>query len=172
MNPDSDNFDPLRRLLTLKRHEAPPPRYFNDFSSQVINRIKAGERGESIGVAGLFGLSAWLQRIWAAFESRPVVTGIFGAAVCGLLVSGIISEESSTTVPVSIGPVGSVASEATSPQVGQSATLAVSQPLEPTGIQPQMVSSTNPIAPSLNNLFDQFQPRAFPASLSVQSGQN
>ena len=40
MNAEPENFDQLCRLLKLKRHESPPPRYFNDFSSQVIARIR------------------------------------------------------------------------------------------------------------------------------------
>jgi len=35
----------------------------------------------------------WLQRLWGAFESKPILAGALGMAVCGLLVSGIALSE-------------------------------------------------------------------------------
>ncbi|HEY2082228.1 MAG TPA: hypothetical protein VGI88_05545, partial [Verrucomicrobiae bacterium] len=76
MNPDSENFDSLQRLLALKRHEIPPPGYFDRFSRDVMARIKAGENGGAIG----FELS-WFQRLLSIFDVKPLFAGAFGTAV-------------------------------------------------------------------------------------------
>jgi hypothetical protein len=105
MSQDTENFEQLRRLLKLKRYEQPPPRYFNDFSSQVIDRIKHGERGDDHASAGwMLWEAAWLQRIWAAFEAKPVLAGAFGLAVCATLVTGVIYSERTDLQPVALIP--------------------------------------------------------------------
>src|SRR5215467_7319885 len=98
MNPEQENFAELRRLLVIKRYEQPPPRFFNDFSRQVIARIRAGERAEESIVERLGWEAPWLRRIWSAFENKPLLAGAFGVAVCSLLVSGIIYSERVETV--------------------------------------------------------------------------
>ena len=89
---DSENFEQLRRLLALKRHEQPPPGYFHSFSREVIIRIKAGELGEAEAKWWAFD-GSWLQWLWNACERRPVLAGGVGVAFCGFffaaaLVSG------------------------------------------------------------------------------------
>ncbi len=92
MNQDPQEFEQLRRLLALKRHEVPPPGYFGRFSGEVIARIEAGDRGEeaSAFVERLLWEAPWLQRIWAALEAKPILAGAFGVAVCSLLISGAV----------------------------------------------------------------------------------
>jgi hypothetical protein len=101
MNGDEKNFEPLRRLLALKRYEQPPPRYFNDFSQQVLGRIRAGDKGQA-GTERWFWEVAWLQRLWGTFETNPVLAGAFGAAICALLVSGVIYSETAAPAPVAL----------------------------------------------------------------------
>ena len=88
MSPDTENFESLRKLLTLKRYEQPPPGYFHNFSRDVIARIKAGDNGEPARSA--FWELSWLQRVWGALEAKPVLAGGFGVAVCGALVFGAV----------------------------------------------------------------------------------
>jgi hypothetical protein len=105
MGPVHDDFEQLRRLLALKRHEQPPPGYFYGFSRQVIVRIKAGELGnESEASTWSFGTGSLFQRIWATLDARPILAGAFGVAVCGFFVVGALLSDStsadSTPLPV------------------------------------------------------------------------
>jgi hypothetical protein len=96
MSPEHENFEQLRRLLALKRHETPPPGYFDRFSMQVSARIRAGEGAHAGGLAP-FG---WFQRLWELFERKPVFAGAFGAAVSALIVWGAVTTEViDTTTP-------------------------------------------------------------------------
>jgi hypothetical protein len=110
MSQESENFEPLRRLLALKRHEQPPPGYFNDFSRQVILRIKAGERGEQANlIERLLAEAPWIQRLWQALEARPILAGACGVAVCGLMLTGVLySDTSDIPQVVLVPPAGAV----------------------------------------------------------------
>ncbi|HXT11478.1 MAG TPA: hypothetical protein VN873_07925 [Candidatus Angelobacter sp.] len=88
MNPETENFDSLRQLLALKRHEVPPPGYFNRFPRDVMARIKAGETG---GVMG--DETSWWRRLLSIFDVKPVFAGAFGTAVCAFVFLGFISTE-------------------------------------------------------------------------------
>src|SRR6516162_5777774 len=112
MNPENENFEQLRRLLALKRHEQPPPGYFHNFSGQVIARIKAGERGDRTLDR------SWLQKFFSILEAKPVYAGAFGAAVCAILISGIFNSEeagmlsTNSIIPAAPSAVGHVAAGA------------------------------------------------------------
>src|SRR5436305_12774238 len=88
MNPDSENFDSLRKLLALKRHEIPPPGYFDRFSRDVMARIKSGDTGDELGMD-----LSWFQRFLRVFDVKPVFAGAFGTAVCAFLISGLVTSE-------------------------------------------------------------------------------
>src|SRR6185369_4369394 len=140
MNPDSENFEQLRRLLALKRHEVPPPGYFNNFSSKIIARIEAGEHAETAVLDG-----SWLQRLWMLLEGKPAVFGAFGAAVCGLLVAGVLNAERTTA---SYQPAVAVNGPTFTPVATPAANSMA-------GIPAVFPSSTDPVASSGGSLFDQ-----------------
>lgn len=90
MNAEDQNqdFEKLQHLLKLKRYEQPPPRYFHDFSSQVVSRIRGrapGGRFESFD--DVVSQTPWLRRLWHTLEGRPAISGVLAAAVCGVLVA-------------------------------------------------------------------------------------
>ena len=106
MSRDTENFEPLCRLLKLKRHEQPPPGYFNRFSGDVIARIKLGDGArESDFFERMVWDSPWLHRIFSAFEAKPLVAGAFGVAMCALLISGVVYSEKADVQPVALIPV-------------------------------------------------------------------
>ena len=81
MYSEPDRVQAVRRLLAVKKHEQPPPGYFDNFSSRVIARIEAGERAPD---------SFWdrLTEFWTAFETKPVLAGAVGMTFCGLITFG------------------------------------------------------------------------------------
>jgi hypothetical protein len=141
MNSAPEDFERLRRLLALKRHEQPPPGYFHSLPRQIASRIRAGDEGAPE--------MSWFQRVWSMLESKPAFAAMFGAAVCVVLISGIVNSDQG----------GGVAPVATQP------TSAFPNPT-PVALNDwshgQSIASTNPIS----DLFNQLQLRAEPASLN------
>src|ERR1043165_5033441 len=94
MNAQPDDFEQLRKLLALKRHEVPPPGYFHSFSDKVIARLQTPEP---------VGKPTWLQLLGLDFDFRPAFLCGAGVAVCALLSVGIIAatqlDSRSTAMP-------------------------------------------------------------------------
>jgi hypothetical protein len=101
MNSDPRAFEGLRRLLVLKRYEQPPPGYFDRFPGEVIARIQEYENEASIGLD-----VPWLRRLWNALEYRAVLPAAFGAAVCSVLVLGLVRSSGVHSWPVAIERLG------------------------------------------------------------------
>ncbi len=137
MNPEQENFEALRRVLALKRHEQPPPGFFNDFSQQVISRLRAGEKPEEVGFwEQFFEQAPWLHRIWTVFETKPLFAGAFGIVFSGLLISAAIYSAKFDTVPAA-------------PQLVQkdSPSLTDPGPGAPQQVLGELTSATNSINP-------------------------
>jgi hypothetical protein len=82
MNADKDKQDELQRVLALKRHEAPPSRFFTGFSGKVINRLHSPESPE---------VKTWWQRLGLDPDNKPVLICASGVIVCVLLGVGLIA---------------------------------------------------------------------------------
>jgi hypothetical protein len=100
MNESENNFEALRRLLALKRHEVPPPGYFENFSSEVRARLRAGEGSRKAGASERMEEELpWLFRLLSAFEAKPAFAGAFASALCLLLLGGIVYAERPDATP-------------------------------------------------------------------------
>lgn len=84
----------LRRLLALKRHELPPPGYFNTFHHEVVEKIEAMEaRGP------------WWTRLMDAVVLRPTLAAGFAAVALGFYAVGLAPRSPLDQVDVSAGRV-------------------------------------------------------------------
>ena len=163
MNENQPNFESLRRLLALKRHEMPTPRYFDSFPNQVIARIRAGEAETPASLLEhLFGQIPRLLKLLRVFETKPVFAGAYAFALCLLLVAGVIfAERPESTSQASWEPTPQTISSLTS-----ATTAALPQPVN------QMLmadNSTNPVFSfqSTPSSFGQISPGAQLVSYSL-----
>ena len=163
MNENENNFESLRRLLALKRHETPPPGYFEHFSSEVTARIRASERGTAGGRAAEL---PWLFRLLAAFEAKPAFAGGFASVLCLLLLVGIVYAE---RPDVTLQPLLPAAATGDSLAVATPAGLD-SQPMTQPAGQTIFASSTNPVfsAQSAPSLFGSQTAIAQPVSFRLR----
>ena len=87
MSTAPEDFEKLQKLLKLKRHEQPPPGYFNNFSRQVIARLETQRRSSREDL--LSAEAPWAKKLVRMLETNPMFAGAFGVAVCALLIFGI-----------------------------------------------------------------------------------
>jgi len=71
MNVDPENFEALKKLLSLKRLEQPPPGYFDRLAGRIADRIEMGE-----------GESSFWERLAANFTIRPAFAYGLALSVC------------------------------------------------------------------------------------------
>lgn len=161
MNENQDNFERLSRLLALKRHETPPPGYFDNFSSQILGRIRAGENVESAGLMEQwFGPASRIGNWLKILDAKPAFASGFAGALCLVLLFGIIYAE---RPDMTSQPMLQTENTATS--------LAALSPtaLSPAASQMGIVSSTNPVLSlqAVNANFGQQNTLAQPVSFKV-----
>jgi hypothetical protein len=79
MNSDQNDFEALRRLMALKRHEQPPPGYFNRLPDQIMARIQGGE-----------GKLGFWEQFLSQFTFRPALVYSFALAAFGALTFSVL----------------------------------------------------------------------------------
>ena len=143
MNESEQNFESLRRLLALKRHEVPPPGYFNIFSRQVMACIRTGEVGSSVGLVERLGM-AWLMKWFQTFETTPAYAGSFATVLCLLLLFGaVVAQRPEVTSQAFLQP----AERETAPMPMVAAAAPMGSPAleQPSGQVMVEDNSTNPV---------------------------
>ena len=91
MDPAPEDFDRLRKLLALKRHEAPPPGYFDRFGDGVRARIAAEQAVPR---------RPWWNLQIAAFDAKPILVGAYAVALAGLVMIGVNMFQNTGQSPV------------------------------------------------------------------------
>ena len=74
MEPAPQEHERLLRLLALKRHEAPPPGYFDRFADRVVLQIKAGQAPAT---------EAWWGRLREWLTAEPALAGAYAMLLTG-----------------------------------------------------------------------------------------
>jgi len=124
MTPESENFEELRRLLALKRHEQPPPGYFTDFSAKVVARIEAAQEAAQL---------PWWRRAFLGLDAKPAMVCACSLAISGLVVLGLSVASwndgvAQAELPSARGPVLVAAEVTPAPATAQVPTLTIAPP--------------------------------------------
>jgi hypothetical protein len=80
MIPDNDPSARTAKLVGWKRHEQPPPGFFEFLPPRILRRIEALKSCQQ-----QTGWAKWLS----IFESQPVLLGALSTSICGLFLVGI-----------------------------------------------------------------------------------
>lgn len=115
MHPPDDAEQRLARLLAIKRHELPPPGFFDRLPVRILVNLRAGTEVED---------APWWERAWRAVVHQPMVGVSYAALGVGALVFGVSVLE--TAIDVQSPPIG--ASQGFFPAPSQDLVLAPPQP--------------------------------------------
>jgi len=79
MNSNSSDFEALRKLMALKRHEQPPPGYFYRLPDQIALRLARGE-----------GQERFWEKFFNQFTFRPALAYSFALAAFSALTLSVV----------------------------------------------------------------------------------
>ncbi|MEI2685562.1 MAG: sigma factor-like helix-turn-helix DNA-binding protein [Cypionkella sp.] len=95
MLPPDDAEQRLLRLLALKRHEVPPPGFFDQLPVRILVNLRAGSEIEDI---------PWWTRAWRMVIQEPMIGLSYAALGVGAVLFGVSVLE--TAIDVQSPPVG------------------------------------------------------------------
>jgi len=142
MNSAPEEFEEVRKLLRLKRHEQPPPGYFQNFSARVTARIEAEE---ALRAERRF---AWLGQWFSSNGSRALfganaLTAV-GLAMVGVSLFLVTNSDSEPTI-VSL-PMGTINAGAPNLSSGGLQQAVVLQPVYVQTVAPvSLAADTMPV---------------------------
>lgn len=153
-DPNDPKFDLIRRALALKRHEIPPPRYFNELPGKILARLAEAEAPEPV---------SFFERIRQTFILRPMLATGAGMAA-GVFVLGIVAI---TLLPTGSETPGNLMT--LTPAAAELNPLNTRLPSQPmTGLAGLDPASTNSSTDQPKSIFDSFKIETAPASAPAQ----
>jgi len=160
MNENENNFESLRQLLALKRHEIPPPGYFEKFSGKVIARIRS--EGYDPATKQLASQAPWLLKLLRMFEAKPAFAVAFASSLCLLLLLGTIFAGQPESTPQ---PLLQASAQPATPFVASLSPTELTSSANQTGI----IATTNPVfdLQPVASLFGDQNPLAQQVSFTV-----
>jgi hypothetical protein len=152
MNTPSDHdFAELQRLLRLKRHEQPPPGYFEALPRQVMASLRKQPRAQA--GEGTEGVPAWILSFLERIQAQPAFAGLVGAGLCILLLGAVVFYEKDAKGPQPMPSVLAEITRAESQVPGQAVTPVAFQPVTAEAMTPMMASNQWQAQPG-SSLFD------------------
>ena len=127
MTYSSDEFEKLQRLIVLKRHEQPPPGYFDRFADRVMARLEAEGARQN---------PTWWQQWWEALTAPPAAVLSAAALVLGIGTLGLLLLQS-----LELESDGSLMAGRSSVAVGSAPTAAITPVAALKGSPPTMVAT-------------------------------
>ena len=153
-DPDDPKFDLIRRALALKRHEIPPPRYFNELPGKILSRLAEAEAAEPV---------SFFEKIRQTFVLRPMLATGAGMAA-GVFVLGIVAI---TLLPTGNDiPANSVALVPAAADLNQFDPKIQGQPVN--AMAELIPASTNSPTDQPKSIFDSFKIDTAPVSAPIQ----
>ncbi|MBM3846281.1 MAG: hypothetical protein FJ405_08350 [Verrucomicrobia bacterium] len=83
MQQEQESFESLQRLLALKRHETPPPRFLDDLASRTLRKIES--------TPATSAWEAWLDRMFAYRWFQTAAASGMALLVGGLVVTALMA---------------------------------------------------------------------------------